>query len=93
MGVVEVPARFFRLNPTCALHKDACNDLEAVCHPMLDLLQQDSFVANKIIFQSSRRAYVGHVRYGQKQANMIEVAVIERPSVDRPGSASSGSAL
>ena len=82
MGVVEVPARFFRLNPACALHENACNDLEAVCHPMLDLLQQDRFFANQIIFQSSLGAHIGHVGYGQKQANMIDVAVVERPRID-----------
>ena len=53
MRILQVPARFFRLNTAGALHENACDDLEAVCNPMLDLLQQDCLFPDEIVLQTN----------------------------------------
>ena len=71
MGVVEVTARFLGLNPAGALHEHACNDLKAVCNPVLDLLHEDGLFSSEVIFLSSVGPRMGHVSYCQQEANMI----------------------
>ena len=74
--------RLLRLNPSRALHQNARNDLEAVCDSVLDFLQQDGFVTDEVIFQSSFGADVGYVGDSQKKANMFNIAVIQRPCIN-----------
>lgn len=82
MGVVEMSTRFLRLNPPCAMHQNACNDLETVGDPVLNFLQQDGLVAGQVVFQSRLCARIGHVRHGHEKANMFDVTIIKRLCID-----------
>ena len=50
--VLKVSPSLLRLYLTSTLQQYACNDLETVGDPMLDLLQKDRLFPNKIILLS-----------------------------------------
>ena len=75
MGVLEVPAHFFRLHFSRALHQNAGDDLQAVGDAMLNLAQQHGFLADEFVFQRSFRTGLGDVGEGDEEPNGLGVAV------------------
>lgn len=65
-----MPPSFVGLHLTSALHQHAGDDLKAVCHPVLDFLQQHRLVANEIILEAGLGARIRHVGDGEKQADI-----------------------
>ncbi len=81
-GILEMSADFLGLNAARALHEHAGNDLQTVGDPVLHLLQEDGLLANQIVFQTRFRAHLGHIGDGEKQADMVRVAIFELSRVD-----------
>ncbi len=75
MGVVEMCARLVGLHPAGALQQHAGDDLEAVGHAVLQLLQQDRLLAQQVVPELLAEARVGDVRHGQEQTDVLCVGI------------------
>ena len=54
-------SRLDRIDRSRALHQNAGDDLEAVGHPMLQLLQQDRLLSQEVVLELLGGARVGDV--------------------------------
>lgn len=82
MGILQVAARFLRLNATGALHQHAGDDLKAVGDAVLDLLHQNGPFADEVVLEAGLGTRVGDVRDRKQEPNATLFAVIQRPGVN-----------
>lgn len=66
------------------MHQYARNDLEAVGDPVLDLLQEERFLANEVVLLARFGASGRDVRYRQEEPDVIVVPVVELVCVQDP---------
>ncbi len=83
MRVVQVPAQFVRGASPGALQEHAGDDLQAVGDPMLQFLEQDRLLAQQLVLVPFAPASFGDIRYGQNNANTVQVAIFELMSADQ----------
>jgi hypothetical protein len=74
---MEMPTGFLGLHLARTLHQDAGDDLQAVRHTMLNLLQKNSLFPKQIVLQLLVCAGGGHIVEGQQQAGVIVVVIDE----------------
>ena len=60
-----------------ALHEDAGNNLKTVRDTVLNFLQEDGFLAQKVVLQLLACPSLGYIRYGQEHTDLLFVVVVE----------------
>jgi len=86
VGIPKVSPSLLGLHLASTLQQYACNDLETVGDPMLDLLQKDRLFPNKIILLSRLGASESDVGYRQQQPDPVRISIFELARVQQQAS-------
>ncbi len=82
MGIVQVAPRFLGLHPLGALQQHAGDDLQAVGDAVLQLLQQDRLLPQKIVLELLVRAGFGDIGHRHHQPDVVPVGKVQLVSID-----------
>ena len=83
MCVAQVVAAFVRLHFTRALQQHTGDDLQAVGDPVLDFLQQQLFVAHKVVLDLFGQPLRCHVGNRKDHADALGFEIVERMRVNQ----------